>query len=415
MEELFYFRKIIFSMERLNVLTMAVRDGLSIVINVIISILLFRNFGAVEVGIYALIRTTTAALECFLRLPSDRLIPRAIAADGLESEYLTKYVNVFIVQQVVIVLVIFVSLFVLLVLNLEKYLFLTAIAGSTALLRCGKIFLGYVLLGVKDFTFYNFGLISVSLVNLVLLIIVNYTIGISINNIMVILLISECIGLIIFFKSSPKIFLNIFKNFSIQDVTSTVRKELDIYKTQVLSFVNEHFITYALGYNSLEKLGVFFIFRTIAETGSRVVFSSFVNVHSVALFKEINSKIEWQKSNVIKEYWLLNGLVLFLSCGASIVLIFIILTFGIFTENSLIELILTIFFGLFSSSSLLFGQAFIGFHLPKILFQTTAEAFSITLVFTLLCILLGQSIVWAYFVNIGSTFVLRFLAFRRLN
>ena len=67
-------------MERLNVLTMAVRDGLSIVINVIISILLFRNFGAVEVGIYALIRTTTAALECFLRLPSDRLVPRAIAA-----------------------------------------------------------------------------------------------------------------------------------------------------------------------------------------------------------------------------------------------------------------------------------------------------------------------------------------------
>ena len=402
-------------MERLNVLTMAFRDGLSIVINVVISILLFRNFGAVEVGIYAIIRTSTAALECFLRFPSDRLVPRAIAADGLESKHLTKYVNVFLVQQIVIVLVIFLSFFGLLVLNLERYLFLAGIVGSTALLRCGKVFLGYLLLGVKDFTFYNLGLISVSLVNLVLLIIINYSVGININNIMMILLISECIGVIIFLKSSPKIFSNIFKKFSIQDVKSTVRKELDIYKTQVLSFCNEHFITYALGYTSLEKLGIFFIFRTVAEAGSRVVFSAFVNVHSVALFQEINSKIDWQKSNVAKEYWLLNGLVLFLSSGASLALIFIFLTFGIFSESSLIELLLTIFFGLFSSSSLFFTQVFIGYHLPKILLETTIKAFFITLAFTFLCVLLDQSIVWAYFINVGSIFVLRFLAFRRLN
>ena len=117
-------------MERLNVLTMAFRDGLSIVINVIISILLFRNFGAVEVGIYAIIRTSTAALECFLRFPSDRLVPRAIAADGLESKHLTKYVNVFLVQQIVIVLVIFLSFFGLLVLNLERYLFLAELSAA---------------------------------------------------------------------------------------------------------------------------------------------------------------------------------------------------------------------------------------------------------------------------------------------
>ena len=53
----------------------------------------------------------------------------------------------------------------------------------------------------------------------------------------------------------------------------------------------------------------------MAEAGSRVVFSAFVNVHSVALFQEINSKIDWQKSNVAKEYWLLNGLVLLYQAG----------------------------------------------------------------------------------------------------
>ena len=66
-----------------------IRDGIarpiSILVNIGASLLIARELGMYEVGIFALARTVTSGLESTLRFPVDTLIPRALASGGKES------------------------------------------------------------------------------------------------------------------------------------------------------------------------------------------------------------------------------------------------------------------------------------------------------------------------------------------
>ena len=393
---------------------MATRDGVAISVNVFIALALMKNFGASEVGFFALIRSIIGSVECFFRFPTDTLIPRVMVSDGIRSKILEIYLNIFGLQQVTILVLGLVTLVVCYALSLNINPLILIVCLLLTLTRLTKTILSYILIGLKDFRTYNFGLIVLSTLSLVLSLILYYFEYFTILNIFILQLIAEIFCLIIFWKSAKTI---CYRNAKITDaraITDTLKAEIALYKAQILSFFNDHFIILILGSNSLNQLGAFHTLKVGAESLSRVIFTAFINVYSVDLFKAANSTKTLKYSKIVREYWYLK----IVGCVVVVAIITPLQTIELYwlDLNSIrfTELVLIIIAGIFQSSSSFFNQIFIARHRTDLVFQTTLQAALLGLILLGSILTTNFSLIYWYFGLFLITYLLRFQKYREV-
>ena len=194
-----------------------------------------------------------------------------------------------------------------------------------------------------------------------------------------------------------------------------IKLELNLYKAQVLTYLSNNSSVYFLATSTMENLGIFYLLKTSAESLSKVLFSAFINVHSVSLFSIVQENVHWRTSRYITEFWKL--------C-VMIVLMGLLLNLGLYwTRNIYADFIiydgqmfiLILMFGIISGGKLFFHQIFLAVRRPDIFFRNTLYVVVITLIVIIYLYVSQLPLYLCYPIIISSSLLISFVSYMRIK
>lgn len=393
---------------------MACRDALNILVNIFASVLIALELGVYEVGLFALIRTVTSSLESLFRFPVDSLIPRSIAAGGVLNPELKSYALVNIYQNLLLLIVFLLCLSLGSFIDLGFSQAIFSIIFGTVLLRYLKNFLSYLLIGIKDFNTYNLGLLLLSCSISIFIIVLYVTDDITLSNVLLAFLLSELLTVIYFFVNTYKHLLWVLKLDNNPLVVGIIKSELALYKSQILTYVCNSASVYVIAASSLESLGFFHIVKSVAESLSKVLFSAFINVHSVSLFSIINKDDHWPHSRYVREFWALCAFMIFVGLVANILVYVSRELFAHIYPYDGYLVITTLMLGIISGAKLFFNHVFLAVCAPHTIYKINKQVIAVMVTTFCGLYLFGIPMYFSYSIIVAATLVLSFSSYRRL-
>ena len=394
---------------------MASRDVLNIVVNVVVSILIAAKLGMYEVGLFALARTVTSSLESIFRFPTDTLIPRAIANSGIRNDELRSYLFISIYQSLILICIYFCSILLSFKFHLGLSIQMLSVIFGTVFFRFFKNLYSYLLIGIKDFKSYNLGLLIFSVSTSILTGVIYLLDEINLINVLLVFLLSELITVVYFCLRTGHVISEILHFSGKLPLRRIIYTEFSLYKAQVLNYVSNHASVYIIAASSIENLGIFHILKSVAESFSKVIFSAFVNVHSVSLFSVINQSKSWRGSTYIKEFWLLVFLMIIMGG---------ILNLGFYLAKDYYEeqysydiflFVSTLMFGILSGAKLFFNTVLNAKRKPEIIYRNTVYIIVCTIL-TIIGLYFGQLPMYlSYAIITLSTLIISFYSYYRVK